>query len=110
MSRDNNAGFTEAELRQPGHYNIRLSDTGSVDSSSIDLKKDQNTVFKKQKLDWQGLSADFAVIALPFALVVFSFLVLHLDGISVDKEIFAQWQNAITVVSARPQMPARSTS
>ncbi|RSL41072.1 hypothetical protein CEP53_012991 [Fusarium sp. AF-6] len=98
MSQDNNAGFTEAELRQPGHYNIRLSDSGSVNSSSTDLKKDQNPVFKKQKLDFQGLSADFAVIALPFALIVFSFLVLHLDGISVDKEIFAQWQNAITVL------------
>ncbi|KAI8681698.1 hypothetical protein NCS55_00422400 [Fusarium keratoplasticum] len=99
MSQDNNAGFTEAELRQPGHYNTRLSDTDSMDSSSTDLGKGQLHAFKKQKLDLQGLSADFAVIVLPFGLVIFSFLVLRLDGISVDKEIFAQWQNAITVLA-----------
>ncbi|KAI8722345.1 hypothetical protein NCS52_00378100 [Fusarium sp. LHS14.1] len=99
MSQENNTGFTEAELRQPGRYNIQLSDAGSVNSSSTDLVKNQHHAFKKQKLDLQGLSADFAVIVLPFGLVIFSFLVLRLDGISVDKEIFAQWQNAITVLA-----------
>ncbi|KAM0439602.1 hypothetical protein ACHAPT_000694 [Fusarium lateritium] len=91
-------GFTEAELRQPGHYNIQLSDSESVKTSSTSLVRGQHHAFKKPKLDFQGLSADFAVIALPFTLVVVSFLILHLDGIPVDKETLSQWQNAITVL------------